>query len=154
MDSATLNPLELGANFSDRYRKVQADTNALEDIVLKSDVRCLPSKSEVLILDFDATDNPLHEQQEGRFFTGIMATIATCPFNVFLGPVPLWAEFRESNKDASHGVVEAQEKIVAAIRKHFPKARVVVRADSGFSRESIMAWRATRDWNTLPAGPH
>ncbi len=63
---ATLNRLELGANFSDRYRKVHADPQALEEALLELGVRCLPKDSEVLILDFDATDDPLHGQQEGR----------------------------------------------------------------------------------------
>ena len=137
---ATLNRLELGANFSDRYRKVHADPLAVEDALLKLGVRCLPSDSEVLILDFDATDDPLHGKQEGRFFHGYYGNYCYLPLYCFCGSVPLWAQLRRSNADASEGTVEALQKIVPAIRKRFPGVKIVVRADSGFSREEIMAW--------------
>ena len=132
--------LELGANFSDRYRKVHADPVAVEDALLKLGVRCLPSDSEVLILDFDATDDPLHGNQEGRFFHGYYGNYCYLPLYCFCGSVPLWAQLRRSNADASEGTVEALQKIVAAIRERLPSVKIVVRADSGFSREEIMAW--------------
>lgn len=137
---ATLNRLELGANFSDRYRKVHADPQAVEAAVLELGVRCLPSDSEVLVLDFDATDDPLHGHQEGRFFHGYYGNYCYLPLYCFCGSVPLWAQLRMSDKDASAGTVEALRKIVAAIRRRFPKVKIVVRGDSGFARESIMAW--------------
>ena len=138
--ASTLNRLELGSNFSDRYRKVHADPGAIEDAVLKLGVRCLPKDSELLVLDFDATDDPLHGRQEGRFFHGYYDNYCYLPLYCFCGPVPLWAQLRSSDKDASAGTVEALEKIVAAIRERFPRVKILVRADSGFSREAIMAW--------------
>ena len=137
---ATLNRLELGANFSDRYRKVHADPQALEDALLELGVRCLPTDSKVLILDFDATDDPLHGRQEGRFFHGYYGNYCYLPLYCFCGSVPLWAQLRSSDKDASTGTVEALKKIVAAIRRRMPKVKIVVRGDSGFTREAIMAW--------------
>ena len=137
---ATLNRLELGANFSDRYRKVHADPQALEDALLELGVRCLPTDSKVLILDFDATDDPLHGRQEGRFFHGYYGNYCYLPLYCFCGSVPLWAQLRSSDKDASTGTVEALKKIVAAIRRRMPKVKIVVRGDSGFAREAIMAW--------------
>lgn len=137
---ATLNRLELGANFSDRYRKVHADPQALEEALLELGVRCLPKGSEVLILDFDATDDPLHGQQEGRFFHGYYGNYIYMPLFCFCGAVPLWAQLRTADKDASAGTVEALKKIVPAIRRRFPKVKIVVRGDSGFAREAIMAW--------------
>jgi len=138
--ASTLNRLELGANFSDRYRKVHADPEAVEDAVLTLGVRCLPKDSRVLVLDFDATDDPLHGKQEGRFFHGYYGNYCYLPLFCFCGPVPLWAQLRTSDKDASAGTVEALEKIVAVIRKRLPGVKILVRADSGFSREAIMAW--------------
>lgn len=124
---ATLNRLELGANFSDRYRKVHADPQALEDALLELGVRCLPTDSKVLILDFDATDDPLHGRQEGRFFHGYYGNYCYLPLYCFCGSVPLWAQLRSSDKDASTGTVEALKKIVAAIRRRMPKVKIVVR---------------------------
>jgi len=138
--AATLNRLELGTKFSDRYRKIHADPEKMEASILELGVRCLPTNRELFILDFDATDDPLHGKQEGRFFHGYYGNYCYLPLFCFCGDVPLWAELRTSDHDASAGTVEALKKIVAAIRKRFPNAKIVVRADSGFSREEIMAW--------------
>ena len=137
---STLNRLELGAQFSDRYRKIQADPRQVEAAVLELGVRCLPKDQELFVLDFDATDTPLHGRQEGRFFHGYYDSYCYLPLFCFVGDVPVWAQLRTSDTDASAGTCEALEKIVAAIRRRFPKAKIVVRADSGFSREAIFAW--------------
>lgn len=138
--ASTLNRLELGTKFSDRYRKIHAEPEKVEATVLELGVRCLPKGKEVFILDFDATDDPLHGGQEGRFFHGYYGDYCYLPLFCFCGDIPLWAQLRTSNQDASIGTVEALEKIVAAIRARFPDAKILVRADSGFSREPIMAW--------------
>jgi hypothetical protein len=138
--ASTLNRLELGTRFSDRYRKIHADPEKVESAVLELGVRCLPMAKDVFILDFDATDDPLHGGQEGRFFHGYYGDYCYLPLYCFCGDIPLWAQLRTSGQDASTGTVEALEKIVAAIRARFPGAKIVVRADSGFSREPIMAW--------------
>lgn len=138
--ASTLNRLELGTQFSDRYRKIHADPQQVEATVLKLGVRCLPKEKEVFILDFDATDDPLHGGQEGRFFHGYYGDYCYLPLFCFCGDVPLWAQLRTSDQDASNGTVEALEKIVIAIRERIPRAKILVRADSGFSRDAIMAW--------------
>ena len=81
-----------------------------------------------------------HGQQEGRFFHGYYGCYCYLPLFAFVGSVPLWAELRTSDGDAARGAVEALQKIVPAIRKRCPKAKIIVRADSGFCREEIMAW--------------
>ena len=138
--AATLNRMELGAQHEDRYRKLHADPKKLESIVLELGVRALPKHSKVLILDFDATDDPLHGAQEGRFFHGYYGNYCYLPLHCFCGAVPLWAQLRTSDHDASAGTVEALEQIVKALRQRMPKVIIVVRADSGFAREEIMAW--------------
>ena len=137
---ATLNRLELGAQFSDRYRKLHAEPKKVEAALLEAGVRSLPKDEDLFILDFDATDTPLHGQQEGRFFHGYYDQYCYLPLYCFCGSVVLWSQLRTSARDASEGTVEALEKIVAAIRQRFPKARIVVRGDSGFARDEIMNW--------------
>jgi hypothetical protein len=87
-----------------------------------------------------ASDDPLHGQQEGRFFHGFYGHYCYLPLFAFVGSVPLWAELRTSDGDAARGAVDALKKIVSAVRKRCPKARIIVRADSGFCREELMAW--------------
>jgi len=137
---ATLNRLELSAEFSDYYRKIQPDDAAVGQTLLEMGVRCLPKDAEVLVLDFDATDDPLHGQQEGRFFHGYYGQYCYLPLFCFCGDVVLWAQLRTSDRDASAGTLEALQQIVAAIRARFPKVKIVVRADSGFARDAIMQW--------------
>lgn len=139
---STLNRLELGAQSREgHYRKIQADAGAIEDLLVESGVRAIPRKSQVIVLDFDATDDPVHGDQEGRFFHGYYKDYCYLPLYCFCGDIPLWAELRESNQDGSAGTKEALEKILGAIRKRFGKhVPVIVRADSGFCRNGLMSW--------------
>jgi hypothetical protein len=137
---STLNRLELSAQFEDYYRKVHPDPQAVGAAFLEMGVRCLPKDAEVLVLDFDATDDPLHGRQEGRFFHGYYDAYCYLPLFCFCGEVPLWAQLRTADRDASDGTLEALAQIVAAIRARLPKVKILVRADSGFAREAIMAW--------------
>jgi len=138
--SATLNRLELGAEHSDHYRKLHAQPEAVEAALLNLGVRCLPRDAQVLVLDFDATDDPLHGRQEGRFFHGYYDAYCYLPLFCFCGDVCLWAQLRTAKRDGSGGTLEALEKIVTAIRARLPHVQIVVRCDSGFSREPILAW--------------
>lgn len=143
---ATLNRLELGSQHEDYYRKLHADPQAVEATLLELGVRCLPRDSQVLVLDFDATDDPLHGQQEGRFFHGYYDSYCYLPLFCFCGDVCLWAQLRTSDRDGSDGTVEALEKIIAAIRERFPQVKIIVRGDSGFCRDAILSWcEAQRD---------
>jgi len=93
-----------------------------------------------IILDLDATDDPLHGHQEGRFFHGCYDCYCYLPLYVFYGRHLLAAKLRRSNIDASAGSVEEIERIIGQIREHWPKVKIVLRADSGFAREALMAW--------------
>ena len=104
-------------------------------LLRKMGVSCLPKHSKEVVIDLDASDDPLHGQQEGRFFHGFYGSYCYLPLFAFVGSVPLWAELRTSDGDAARGAVEALQKIVPAMRKRCPKARIIVRADSGFCRE-------------------
>lgn len=137
---STLNRLELGNNKHTRCHKIHAEPEEIEAALLLMGVRCLPKHTKEVILDLDASDDPLHGQQEGRFYHGFYGNYCYLPLFAFVGNIPLLAKLRTSDSDASRGSVEALMKIVPAIRKRCPKARVIVRADSGFCREEIMAW--------------
>jgi hypothetical protein len=139
---ATLNRLELGAEGTDaRYRKIKAQPEQIEALLIARGVKALPRKSAEIVLDFDATDDPLHGGQEGAYFHGYYRDYCYLPLYCFSGNIPLLAQLRDCKRDASDGTLEALEKIVPAIRKRFGKrVRIIVRADSGFAREPIMAW--------------
>ena len=121
-----------------------ANHEAIEDDLLRMGVRCLPKHSLEVVIDLDTTDDPLHGHQEGRFFHGFYGCYCYLPLFAFVGSVPLWAQLRGSDGDAARGAVDALKKIVAAVRKRCPKARIIVRADSGFCREEIMVWCETQ----------
>jgi hypothetical protein len=138
--ASTLNRLELGNNKNTRCHKISANHEAIEDTLLRMGVRSLPKHSQEVVIDLDASDDPLHGHQEGRFFHGYYGCYCYLPLFAFVGSVPLWAELRTSDGDAARGAVDALKKIVSAVRKRCPKAQIIVRADSGFCREEIMAW--------------
>lgn len=140
---STLNRLELGALGGDgRYKKVIANPQAIEAQLIEEGVKAIPRKSRRIVLDFDATDDPLHGDQEGRFFHGYYKDYCYLPLYCFCGNIPLLAQLRDAKRDACEGTVEALGKIVPAIRRRFGKRRIqiIVRADSGFAREAIMGW--------------
>ncbi len=93
-----------------------------------------------IILDLDATDDPIHGHQEGRFFHGYYDGWCSLPLYVFCGRHLLAAKLRRANIDASAGVVEEVARIVAQIRQRWPRVRILLRADSGFAREALMVW--------------
>jgi hypothetical protein len=143
---STLNRLELGAqDDTSRLRKIQPHADKIEALLLKRGVAAIPH-SEVLVLDFDATDVPLHGHQEGRFYHGYYHNYCYLPLYCFCGDIPLWAQLRTADRDASDGTLEALQKIVAALRERFGRQSVIiVRADSGFCREELMSWIEAQD---------
>ena len=138
--SSTLNRMELSNVKKSRYHKLDHNPEQITATLLEMGVRALPKHTREVVLDFDASDDPLHGRQEGRFFHGYYGNYCYLPLYCFAGDVILWAQLRTSNQDASKGTVEALEKIVAAIRRRLPKVRIIVRGDSGFCREEIMGW--------------
>jgi hypothetical protein len=142
---ATLNRLELGAEALDgRYRKIEAQPEKLEALLIRRGVQAIPRRSAEIVLDFDATDDPLHGKQEGAYFHGYYRSYCYLPLYCFCGNIPLWAQLRDCKHDASAGTVEALEKIVPAIRQRFGhQVRIIVRADSGFARDAILTWCET-----------
>lgn len=137
---STLNRLELSNNKETRCHKLPHDPAKVEACLLKMGVRCLPKHAKEVVVDLDAMGHRLHGFQEGRHFNAYYDDYCYLPLYAFVGDFPLWAQLRTAEHQAAHGVVPALEKIVAAIRKRCPKARILVRGDSGFGREEILAW--------------
>jgi hypothetical protein len=137
---STLNRLELSRLEATRYHKVSHDPAAIETLFVDLFLEAHRRAPEQIILDLDATDDPLHGHQEGRFFHGYYDCFCYLPLYVFCGRHLLAAKLRRSNIDASAGAVEEMARIVAQIRRRWPRVRILLRADSGFAREALMAW--------------
>ena len=139
---STLNRLELSAQAIDtRYQKIQAQPDEIEELLIQRGVKAIPRRSAEIVLDFDATDDPLHGSQEGAYFHGYYGDYCYLPLYCFCGNIPLLSKLRDCKHDASDGTVEALQKIVPVIRRRFGrKVRIIVRADSGFARDAIMSW--------------
>jgi hypothetical protein len=132
--------LELSNNRDTRCHKLPHDPARIEACLLEMGVRCLPKHAAEIVMDLDAMGHLVHGAQEGRHFSAYYGDYCYLPLYAFVGNIPLWAQLRTSDQDAANGVVPALEKIVAALRQRCRRARIVVRGDSGFCREEIMAW--------------
>lgn len=141
--SSTLNRLELGTPAGvarDRYKRIVADSEAMDRLLVDVFLESYETPPREIWFDLDATDDPLHGHQEGRFFHGYYGHYCYLPLYIFCGEHLLCARLRRSNIDGAAGSVEELERIVAQIRDRWPKTRIVIRGDSGFCRESLMRW--------------
>jgi hypothetical protein len=138
---STLNRLEHApAGEPGRYHRIGHDGAAIEALFVDVFLDAHRSAPRQIILDLDATDVPLHGHQEGRFFHGYYDVYCYLPLYVFCGRHLLAAKLRRSDIDASAGALEEVQRIVGRIRARWPRVRILLRADSGFAREAIMAW--------------
>jgi hypothetical protein len=137
---STLNRLELSREEPTRYHKISYDAAAVEGLFVDLFLDAHSAPPPQITLDLDATDDPLHGQQEGRFFHGYYDTYCYLPLYVFCGRHLLAAKLRPANIDASAGSIEEVARIVARIRQRWPRVRILLRADSGFAREALMVW--------------
>ena len=137
---STLNRLEHAPEGGHRYRRIGHDPAAIEDLFVDLFLAAHAKAPERIVLDLDATDDPIHGHQEGRFFHGYYDCHCYLPLYVFCGDHLLAAKLRRSNIDASAGALEEVERIVARIRARWPQVEILLRADAGFAREALMAW--------------
>ena len=137
---STLNRLELSRATPSRYHKISHDAPAIENLFVDLFLDAHTRAPAQITLDLDATDDPLHGHQEGRFFHAYYDGYCYLPLYIFCGRHLLAAKLRRSDIDAAAGVVEETARIVAAIRKRWPKVRILLRADSGFARDALMSW--------------
>jgi hypothetical protein len=141
---STLNRLEHApASALDRYHRIGHDPGAIEGLFVDLFLNAHGTSPKEIILDLDATDDPLHGHQEGRFFHGYYDCYCYLPLYIFCGRHLLAAKLRRANIDASAGAVEEVARLVAQIRATWPRVQILLRADSGFARDELMAWCET-----------
>ena len=140
---STLNRLELtpaGSPAAARYNKITYSPEAIDQLLVTLFLESHRQAPRSIVLDLDATDTPLHGKQEGRFFHGYYNHYCYLPLYIFCGDQLLCARLRPSNIDASAGSLPEVQRIVPQIRKAWPNTQIILRADSGFCREELMAW--------------
>ena len=140
---STLNRFELtpvGANEESRYKKIVARHRDIEKFFVDAFLQVHSHTPKRIVLDLDATDDPLHGHQLGRFFHGYYKSYCYLPLYIFCGSHLLCAKLRPSNIDGAAGSVRQLERIVSQIRTRWPKVQIVIRGDSGFCRDNLMSW--------------
>lgn len=139
---STLNRLELASSDagSDRYKKVSYAPAALDALLVDVFIESHRRPPARIVLDVDATDDPLHGKQEGRFFHGYYRHYCYLPLYIFCGGHVLCARLREANRDAADGVVDELARVVGQLRQAWPQVSILLRGDSGFCREDLLAW--------------
>lgn len=138
---STLNRLELHPlEGVSRYHKIRPESEALERLFVEVFLDAHRTAPAEIVLDLDATDDPLHGHQEGRFFHGYYDGYCYLPLYIFCGEHLLVAKLRRANIDGAAGAREEVERLIAQIRTRWPDTRIVLRADSGFAREELMSW--------------
>ena len=125
------------------------DHEAVDRLLVDVFLRAHGEAPEQIILDLDATDDPLYGKQEGRFFHGYYGHYCYLPLYIFCGEFLLCARLRSSNIDGAAGSVEELQRIVKQIRSAWSQVRIIVRGDSGFCREELMAWCEAEDVDYL-----
>ena len=139
----TLNRLELtprGANADSRYKKIVADQHHIEPLFVDVFLQLHEKPPKRIVLDLDATDDPVHGDQLGKFFHGYYRSYCYLPLYIFCGDHLLSAKLRPADIDGAAGSVKELARIVKQIRQRWPEVQITIRADSGFCRESIMGW--------------
>ena len=140
---STLNRLELtpaGSPAAERYNKIAYSPEAIDELLVALFLESYRKAPDSIVLDLDATDTPLHGKQEARFFHGYYNHYCYLPLYIFCGDQLLCARLRPSNIDASAGSLEEVQRMVTQIRKAWARTQIILRADSGFCREELMAW--------------
>jgi len=132
-----------------RYHKISYDAAAVERLFVDLFLEAHRTAPGQITLDLDATDDPLHGEQEGRFFHGYYKSYCYLPLYIFCGRHLLCAKLRRSSIDASAGSVDEVARIVAQIRGRWPEVRILLRADSGFTRDDLMTWCEQNDVDYL-----
>jgi len=137
---STLNRLELSCPEPTKYHRISHDPAAIEALLVTMFIEAHKKAPKQIILDLDATDDPIHGDQEGRFFHGYYGGYCYLPLYIFCGRHLLVSKLRRANIDGAAGACGEVARVVAQIRRSWPRTRILLRADSGFCREDLMAW--------------
>jgi hypothetical protein len=140
---STLNRLELtgaDAGPDKRYKKIPMQPEAIDRLMVDHFLDAHKRAPLQIVLDLDSTDDPVHGHQEGRFFHGYYDCYCYLPLYIFCGEFLLSAQLRSADVDPAGGALTDLRRIVAQIRKKWRRVPILVRGDSGFCRDAIMAW--------------
>lgn len=140
---STMNRMELSesdADSGERYKKIVADFCAMDRLVVELFMRFHKKRPKKIVLDIDVTDDPLHGNQEGKFYHGYYREYCYAPSYIFCGRHLLGCRLREANQDSAAGAVGEIERIVSQIREKWRRTRIIIRGDSGFCRDELMRW--------------
>lgn len=140
---STLNRLELTpaeANGASRYKKIVHHPEKFDAFFVDAFLDSFKRAPKEIVLDFDATDDPVHGDQEGKFFHGYYGHYCYLPLYVTCGKHLLVAKLRTADRDAADGSIEVLAYLVERIRQRWPKVRIIVRGDSGFARDALMTY--------------
>jgi hypothetical protein len=137
---STLNRLERSKLEPTRYHKISHNPIAIKRLLVDLFLEAHKRAPNEIILDLDATDDPVHGNQEGRFFHGYYDCYCYLPLYIFCGRHLLAGKLRRASVDAAAGSIEEVARIVGQIRNRWPNVRILLRADSGFARDELMAW--------------
>lgn len=129
------------ASASSRYEKVVIDFDAVEDLFVTMFVESYAGREPPrIIIDLDPSDVALHGGQEDRFFHGYYGHYCYLPMYAYCGEYPLSVQLRPSNIDGAAGATELFQRIVEKLRREWPSTHIILRADSGFCRDELLAW--------------
>jgi len=123
-----------------RYKKILFNPESADQLLVALFVEAHADPPAEILLDLDATDDPLHGRPAGRFFHGYYGHYCYLPLYIFAGDDLLCARLRPANTDSRSGAVAEVERIVKQLRRHWPELNIILRADSGFCREELMSW--------------
>src|SRR6266513_5935300 len=140
---STLNRLErTGADVGpgEKYKKIVMQPEAIDRLMVDHLLDAHESAPLQIILDMDATDDPIHGHQAGRFFHGYYDCYCYLPLYIFSGEFLLSAQLRNASIVLAKAALTDLKRVVAQIQKRWPNAPILVRGDSGFCRDAIMDW--------------
>lgn len=142
---STLNRLEhcpedVSDRADSRYHRIEHNAEAIKTLLVELFLESYRKPPRQIILDLDVTDDLIHGNQEETFFNTYYKGYCYAPLYVFCGKHLLAAKLRPSNIDPAEGGLEELQRIIKIIRERWKNVKIIIRGDSAYSREDIMAW--------------
>lgn len=123
-----------------RYHRIGHDPKAIKRLFVELFLEAHNKPPRQIVLDLDVTDDQVHGHQEQAFFNTYYGGVCYAPLYLFCGKHLLAAKLRPANVDPAEGALEELQQVMQHIRSRWPQTRILVRGDSAYSRENIMAW--------------
>ena len=142
---STLNRLEhcpedVSSRENSRYHRIEHDAEAIETLLVELFLESYRKAPRQIIIDLDVTDDLVHGNQEQTFFNPYYHGYCYAPLYIFCGKHLLAAKLRASNLDPAGWGLEELQRVIKIIRARWKNVKIIIRGDSAYSREDIMAW--------------